>query len=326
MSVLAVDERSAGFTLMELLMVMGVLSVLMGLGIGFLQRGDNSTEQFLAVLRSELRGAALTARAHGVPTEVIATPGVDGLPGQLRSSTLVPLASWHLEPDELFVDASTRPQLAGVDEPRGRFGHAMGPDPKTGASLFTLPLGPGRFPLEQGFVLRLDLKLEASEPMVLVRLGEGLNLELTADLIPHLRMVQSAGARRGVSVEIKGAGPVPLYRWFTLEILHDGRELVLGVDGVEVRGSAAQPMRQLASDVLEISPGDGPIFGLVDEISLFAYESGDAQMIPVDLELLGLQGPLRFGRDGQLKEPVTFQLRSGDQITGYSIDLGGVVR
>ena len=319
------NERSAGFTLMELLMVMGLQSVLMGLGIGFLQRGDTSTEQFLSVLRSELRGAALTARAHGVPTEVIATPGVDGLPGQLRSSTLVPLASWHLEPDELFVDASLRPQLAGVDEPRGRFGHAMGPDPETGASLFTLPLGPGRFPLEQGFVLRLDLKLEASEPMVLLRLGEGLNVELTADLIPHLRMVQSAGARRGVSVEIEGR-PVPLYRWFTLEVLHDGRELRLGVDGVEVRGSAKQPMRQLASDVLEISPGDGPIFGLVDEIRLFAYESGDSQMIPADLELLGLQGPLSFGRDGQLKEPVAFQLRNGDQTTRYSIDLGGVVR
>ena len=307
-------------------MVMGILSVLMGLGIGFLQRGDTSTEQFLALLRSELRGAALTARAHGVPTEVIATSGVEGLPGQLRSSTLVPLASWHLEPDDLFLDESTRPQLAGVDQPRGRFGHAMGPDPETGASLFTVPLGPGRFPLEQGFVLRLDLKLEASEPMVLVRLGEGLNVELTADLIPHLRMVQSDGARRGVSVEIDGPGPVPLYRWFTLEVLHDGRELALSVDGVEARAPAGLPMRQLASDVLEISPGDGPIFGWVDEIHLFAYELGDAQMIPADLELLGLQNPLSFGRDGQLQEPVAFQLRSVDQITGYAIDRGGVVR
>ena len=55
------ERREPCFTLMELLVVMGLLSVLAGLGIGFLQRGDTSLDQVLSMLRAELRGAALTA-------------------------------------------------------------------------------------------------------------------------------------------------------------------------------------------------------------------------------------------------------------------------
>ena len=75
-------QRTAGFTLLELLVVIGVLSVLTGLSLGYLGRTD--PERIAnAVLAGELRAAQLTARAEGVPTEVLLRPGVDGYAGSI---------------------------------------------------------------------------------------------------------------------------------------------------------------------------------------------------------------------------------------------------
>jgi prepilin-type N-terminal cleavage/methylation domain-containing protein len=315
-----------GFTLIELVVVMGLLSVLMGLGIGFLQRRDTSVDQVLGILRAELRGAALTARAHEVPTAVIVTDSKPDAPGYVRSRTLVPLASWHLEPGEIFSNPALRPELGGVDEPAGRYGHARRPDFDAQGALFSVPAGSSRFPLEDGFVLRLDLKLEAALPMVVLRLGEGVRLELDADLVPELRLVPSVGGRRGPGIVLRGTRPAPLHRWFTLEVLHTGQELVLSLDGARTRQDVSSPLHQLPSDLLEISPEEGPIAGVVDEIALFAYELSEPQILPSEVEVLGLDGPLVFGRLGRLSEPVSFELRSGDELGRYTVETGGVVR
>ena len=45
------NPENAGFTLMELVVVMGVISVLMGIGIGYLSRSENN----LAIARGTLR-------------------------------------------------------------------------------------------------------------------------------------------------------------------------------------------------------------------------------------------------------------------------------
>ncbi|MFY9340926.1 MAG: prepilin-type N-terminal cleavage/methylation domain-containing protein, partial [Planctomycetota bacterium] len=65
--------RSAGFTLLELLVVIGVLSVLMGLSVGYLGKTDVSAIAN-SVLAGELRAAQMTARVEGAPTEVLVRP------------------------------------------------------------------------------------------------------------------------------------------------------------------------------------------------------------------------------------------------------------
>lgn len=317
--------RSRGFTLIEMLVVMGVISVLLGLGIGFLQRGDTSVDQALSILRTELRGASLTARTYAAPTQVIITPARDQMPSDLRSRTLVPLASWHLEPDEIFLNPALRPDLAGLEEP-GRFGRGLRPDDEVAQPLFSVPIRPANFPLREGFVLRLDVKLERAEGMVVLRLGDGVSLEVGADLIPELRMVRAAGARRGPGSIIVGERPVPLGRWCTLEVLHDGSELALTVDGVETRQDAPGSLYQTAEDRLEISPANGPIHGVVDEIALLGYELGESRLLPVEIDLVGLPAVLSFGRRGRLEEALPFQIQSGEQVDNYTVDRGGVVR
>ena len=53
--------RHAGFTMLELIVTAGIIAVLAGLGLGFLQRSDGLPEAKSAIVGS-LRLAALDAR------------------------------------------------------------------------------------------------------------------------------------------------------------------------------------------------------------------------------------------------------------------------
>ena len=75
---------ASGFTILELMVVMGVLSVLFGLSFGFLQGAANDLELAEAVLRDQLRIAALTSRSRHLPTEVWVESGDDRRPTRLR--------------------------------------------------------------------------------------------------------------------------------------------------------------------------------------------------------------------------------------------------
>ena len=111
------DRRpDAGFTLLELVVVMGVIAVLIGAGIGFLQRGSSARGETLSILGGELRRAALSARAGGLPAEVALEPGAPGELGSVRARILEPLAVWHLEPDERPLP-SYAPTLSGSFAP-----------------------------------------------------------------------------------------------------------------------------------------------------------------------------------------------------------------
>ena len=95
---------------------------------------------------------------------------------------------------------------------------------------------------------------------------------------------------------------------------------------MESRDEAPHPLHQLPSDRLEVSPVDGPIAGVVDEIALFAYELSEPQILPPGVEVLGLEDPLEFGRLGRLRDPVTFELRYGEELRRYTVETGGIVR
>src|SRR5687767_6237770 len=118
--------RHAGFTLLELLIVIGVLSVLTGLSLGYLGRTD-VTAVANSVLAGELRAAQLTARSEGVATEVLLRPGADNQPATVQARLLQPVVTFHFEPNEVSLDESLRPVVAGEDVPGGRFGHARRP-------------------------------------------------------------------------------------------------------------------------------------------------------------------------------------------------------
>lgn len=290
---------------MELMTVMALVATLAGLGIGLLGVGSNDMDLAWTMLQDQLRLAQDTAFHQGRPTEVRFEQRRSGIVVQPR--VLAAVGQWHLEPDEDYY-AGLRPELGGTPVVQGRYGQALRTDLENGKTLFAVSSqGRARFDLVHGFALRLETLLEARVRATVARFGEAFRLELDDRLVPSATVtLADPGPRAGRRVTVTGARPLQLFQWTQLELIHDGYRLLLVVDGVTV---AAQPARgecyQRPADVLEVSPAETPLHGLVDEIRLLAYELGEAQELPHNIELRGFQGPVGFDSRGKLRAPAT---------------------
>ena len=316
-----------GFTILELMVVMGVLSVLFGLGFGFLQTAANDLELAEAVLRDQLRIAALTSRSRHLPTEVSVQPGDDRSPTRLRAQVLAPVGHWHLEPGERWPNDALTPILEGRYVP-GRYGYAMQADPDAVALMILQTKDKPYFDLRMGFSLRLDLKLEARQAMSLLRLGDAIELGLDAELRPFARIVVRSGSGGpGGTISVAGKKSLSLNRWQNLQLIQDGRELQLLVDGRLVDSApVAARLMQTGDESLLVSPGDQPVFGVIDEIQLLAYEYAPSQDLPIGVALHGFAGSIRFDRYGEPVDRLLLSLVHADnQRRDLQLGPGGVI-
>ncbi|MFN6145182.1 MAG: prepilin-type N-terminal cleavage/methylation domain-containing protein [Planctomycetota bacterium] len=290
-------RHADGFTLLELLVVIGVLSVLTGLSIGFLGKSDPKMVAD-AVLGGELRAARLSARAEGVPTEVLVQPGADGAAAMVQARLLRPVVAFRFEPGQAFEDESLQPALGGEDAPDGRFGHGRRVAPGGKAAVVRWSPPSSLLDLRDGFVVRFDLLLESAGPATLLRLPPAIELTLDAEgrLRARLR-VNGVGAGEGRLVPVAAAQPLPRGRWCTIDLGCDSRRCWLAVDGREVGDTIADGApAQEADGVFEFAPADAAFAGIVDELRWFVYQFAAPQPLPVECEV---GKPLRFGFDSR---------------------------
>jgi prepilin-type N-terminal cleavage/methylation domain-containing protein len=321
----------SGFTLIELLAVMTVIGIMLGIGIGFLQRGTTLLDTAQAVLRDQMQVAATSARARAVPGEVRVVAQAAG-PTLVRAQLLGPLAVWHLEPDERWLNSAHRPDLSGIAVPTGRFGSAWRPDPTSKAPMLSVRAGTW-LDVTHGFLLRLDLRLDERRAAVAARLGRAWTLGWDDELRPTAKLtLAGGGGRAGAVVDLRGERPLPVGRWLELRLLHDGTRCALLVDGVELASAPApgEPFQQSA-DLLEVSGGDAPVLGLVDEILLMRYELGDELRIAPEVGV-ALRGPagrlerVRFDRLGAPEQETWIDLTFEDETLRGRIGAAGVIR
>lgn len=286
---LASDRRcpaAAGFSLLELMVVAGLLAVLFGLAVGYLGKTD-PTQVGEAVLGGELRAARFTARTEGLPTEVLVEPGTNEAPiATVRSRLLEPVASFHFEADEPVLDERMRGQYGGEVVDRGRFGLGRRNSTEDKGPVLRWPAGPEVADFRDGFAIRVDLWLEERTSCTVFRLGGIAELRLDDDCRPRARLRLTGGTTQASAVAtVQGQIGLPLRRWCTLDLACDGAEFWCTLDGRELDRVAADgdPL-QHENDVFDVSPGDDPVFGIVDEVRVFAYAFGPEQQLPVELQ------------------------------------------
>ena len=277
-------RAEAGFTLLELLTVIGIISVLMGIGLGYLGKADPELVA-QTILRGERRAAQMTARSEGVPTEVWVRPGIDNQPAAVQSRLLDPGVSFQFDPNQPFLDQRLRPALAGEEVAAGRFGAARRPHEDDRLPLLRWPLPPLLADLRDGFVMRVDVFLEERQGCVLMDMPPMLEVRLDDQLRPdaRLRVVDGQGQAQRKSLQAKLS--VPLRRWSTVEVGYDGRSFWLEVDGRDFARVLAEGLpEQKQGMTLDISPVEAPIAGIVDEVRLLAFAFAPAQYLPMELQ------------------------------------------
>ncbi len=325
---MSLRDASSGFTILELMVVMGVISVLFGLGFGFMQGSASNIEIAESILRDQLRVAGLTARTRHLPTEVEISPAFENRPVTLRARILAVVGQWHMEPDERWPAGGLTPELYG-DYEAGRYGFAMRPEVE-GASLLTLTTeGKGFFDLRTGFALRIEVKLEAREEMVLARLGEAFEITLDADLRPQ-GSISLAGENggRGSRISVGAERALSLQPWHSLQFIHDGRELRLLVDDRVVdRAAARGQVFQEGNEDFVVSPSYQPVLGLIDEVQLLAYEFSQTQELPFGLTLSSSTSRIVFDRYGEVVGAPVFRLADdSDEERILRLGAGGLLQ
>jgi prepilin-type N-terminal cleavage/methylation domain-containing protein len=318
-----------GFTLIELMAVLSILSVMMGIGLGFLGRGSTDFELAQSIVRDHVRLAALTAQSRGAPTDVLLLRQEGRVP-QMRARVLSPVGAWHFERDERWLSDQLEPELGGEREPAGRFGAAMRPDAAAKRPVLKVVAGDKPlFDLRQGFALRLELRCETRAPCVVAELGRALVLACDGDLVPELRVtLADPGRRQGPTRTARGQRGLPVGRWVTVDAIHDGQHARILVDGVaEAEIDARGEPYRTGGDAFVVSPANSAVPGLIDEVQLFAYELSEIVDLPDGAVIKGFDGDvLRFNARGEPEHQPTILIQVGDESVERRVAPGGILQ
>lgn len=323
---------AGGFTLLELIAVLGILSVLLGVGVGFLNRGSTDADAAITAIRGQLRLAATTAQSDGLPTEVVFEGGQDGAASQIYARVLRDVGYWPFEERFRYLPRLLQPSLNGTREPRGRFGAAwrapVDAEGEPSGTMFEVATeGSDRFYLDEGFAFRADVRIEARLGAVLTRYGRCFEVRWDDDLVPSVVVTLGGDGMAGERIVVTDTRSLPMFDWATIEAVHDGRRLRLLVNDrlAGEREAVGEPFQENANLFL-LSPRDAPMVGLVDDVILRAYGRSEPQFLPRDVVVRGLDEPLRFDRRGAPVTQPKIQVEFAEDARTFSVGLGGALQ
>jgi len=297
-------RSGAGFTLVEMLVVLSILGILMGISIGAFRRAIPSRDVARNAVLDALRQARLFAIAESSPATVRLDPG-----GAERWPTVTALgrrtiAGWHLEGTDLdgWPDAA---HGAGLEEePRGAVGRAvrLADDQPSWIDFGTTPA----FDAADGFALECFVRIDEPRSQALFAKGRGFSLRCESDggLSAQVRVLgrDERGDPRPAFQSVRSDEPVLVPgRFIKVAVTFDGLQLRMSVDDAVVAELVLQARTEFMPDrdaSLLCGVLDAPAGLALDEVKWGIF-AGSVQELR-DMEV----GPglrlVRFGPDGGL--------------------------
>jgi len=293
-----VDGRSgrrgrAGFTLVELLLVMALLAVILGIGLGAFSRLDLGDRVAVALVQDALRSAENFAVGRGAPARV----RIDPATGAIRSEGMQVVGTFHFE--ELPVRGAF--EIEGANS-GGRLvedgfqGRALSFVGEPSRSKVEIPVQDDTaWILRDGFTLRVALRPHTAGSAgsagsahggPVLALGESAGLETTESgavraWIAAETQDESHEPRRGGRIPVETL-PLALQddRWSVVEVQYDRRKLRLFVDGVlAAQVEEVAPVWKLDGPLV-ISPATQPWSGAVDSLVVACVAAREEVRLP----------------------------------------------
>jgi len=322
--------RVAGFTVLELLVTLALISLVMGVGVGvFLNLTPSSTlSAGNALVESLLRSARNFCRAHDTEAVVVA----DFDRHEVYALALRAVGQWH------FEDAGTTGAF-------GRDGTIADSKIVEGGTVGKC-LRPGKrgevdcgvsvaFDPTEGIGLFADVRPERDEPGTIFAKGGGYWLSIDKDFHLHGGVgVSDSGrseARSAVQAESGDIRLVP-ERWARVGLIYNGVDLRLYINAMEV--ARVQEGRKMCPDPearLRISAAERPFPGLIDEATVYAVSGGDRRQLPKGVVLAEGDRMIRFDATGRLDprfhlKPAVLVLKGQNRTARIEVGLYGTVR
>ena len=317
--------RVRGFTLLELILVMGIIGAVAGVGLGMFASFDPGRRAALGLVQNVLRQAQQTAVARRAPAVV----RVDVKAGTFVAEALEVAGTWHFETPAL--EGARGVDGAPFDFP----GEMLTADGFTGKAL-DLARGGRRGRVEvdlrvdplldprKGFALDVALRPARLGAGQVVDLGKSVVLSARTDggvdgRVLTRRLDELGRAVAGPAVTVRsGPGALRPGRWTRVTLAYDRRELVLLADGVPLASRGEDRELWDLTGPMVLGGGDSRWEGALDQLVLATVVADDAYALPPTVTFDERTPTLiRFLAGGSLDPaihagPVEFGLRFDD--------------
>lgn len=319
--------RAAGFTIMELMVVMVIMGLVVGAGIGAFASFDPGSSAARGLVANALRQARNEAVAHRAPARVAFDPET----GAMRSEGYRVVGTWRFEegsiPGAGGVDGYPDGFPSTVLSDEGFIGKALDLDlGGRGAKVsFDLTEDPA-FAVRRGFRLAMALRPAKVGDARIADLGGVVILDGRADGsievgVTTRRVDELGRSRAGERLVLRTRpGVLEPERWVQFEVRYDRQRLVALANGVPVaeRGETRE-LWQLSSAFV-LGGGRSRFAGRVDDVVLSTATTSSETKLPPTARFIAPRAfEVRFDEGGRL-DPV---IHAGPVEIGLEFDDGG---
>jgi hypothetical protein len=272
-------------TLIELVLVMGLMALMLGFGVGAIASIDVGTYGSGSLVRSTLRSAGNWSRARHAPARV----RIDRAAGRMTAEGLAVVGTWHFEsqpPEGAFgLDGS----LAGARLVEDGFvGRALGLRGTERGARYEAPVHTDpAFALTEGFRIEVALRPEGTRRGNLLELGGTLKLEASNRLGLALTLVtqrfdETTGEVRtaGRAIAQTPEGVLEPDAWNRVLLVYDRAHLEIWVEGLRVASVEEEGAVEKVRGPLVVGGGDRPWEGSVDSLVVSAVGAEEELSLP----------------------------------------------
>jgi prepilin-type N-terminal cleavage/methylation domain-containing protein len=273
-----------GLTLIELLLVLGILSTILGLSLGMFAALDPAKRQAVGLVRNTLRAAQNSAISRRAPAAVRLDPKRNVLSPRFQEV----VGTWHFESAELPGAFGIQGRLIDAEiTPDGYIGSALDCAVDAEGPRAELPIQ--RDPssdFRAGFALECAARRATAEAGEIANAGGSFGLQVLRDgavrgwFAPEAQS-QDGGVARGGHVLVESEpGALPIGEWRRVRLEYAQQELALSVDGVVVaRVDDEAPLWRLEG-ALMISSARTPFRGQIDAVVVTAVTASADVALP----------------------------------------------
>jgi hypothetical protein len=290
-------QRERGFTFIELMVIMGMIAVMMGITVGYLQGGGRSNA--ITIAKTQVRDACYRAKSRsqgGRLSTLVFRRGTDENGRDVDQLSIQVAETVLSHAFETLQGASRNLPMEGVVklDPAGRTGAAA----RFGRGEFLRFPAQASFAVSEGLELEMWLKPEGGPSEMTLLEGEGayeatlFRASTGNDYDVRLRLFLRAPDEKGEPAwtifETEGAPVKTAPRWQHLRVTFDGIVPTVEVDGLERKlrsgrggaapaggagGAATAVLRRIAvpalgAVVLNVSSSGKPYVGWMDGLVL----------------------------------------------------------
>lgn len=288
-----VRARRRGITLIELLIVMGLIALMLGFGVGALASIDIGSAGSGSLVRSSLRAASNWSRTRQAPARV----RIDVASGTISAEGLAVVGTWHFEkvpPEGAFDLDGQLLDAQLVDD--GYVGKALGLADAPSGAAYEVPVHTDpAFSLTAGFQVQVALRPEDTRGGRLLVLGDSFKLEATSRFGLRVTMAtqrydEETGKPKSAGQAVLETAPGVLApdNWNRVLVTYDRAQLRIFVEGLEEAALDEEGDVVPVRSKMVVGGGQRPWAGSIDALVISAVGGEGAYTLPEGV---------RFGED-----------------------------